>query len=128
MAKDHGRSAHYTKVCLRQHKSGAGTHNTSANAFHFLCIHGIGDTKQMQIETFEVELQRRHFWSWYIMHCHSNESFGVLEAAGNIENLPLPWPEHEFAAGSLCSQPTILKSTEGSTSIFAELVKLMTFW
>jgi hypothetical protein len=82
----------------------------------------------MEVETFEVELQRRNFWSWYIMHCHSNESFGILEAAGDISSLPLPWPEDEFAAGYLTSLPTNLNSTEGSTSIFAELVKLMTFW
>jgi hypothetical protein len=99
-----------------------------ANAFQFLCVHGIGDTQQMQLQTFDVEVQRRRFWSWYIMHCHNTEGFGVLEPVGDVSNLPLPWPEEDFASGTLISPTTTLISIEGSTSIFAELTKILTLW
>jgi hypothetical protein len=82
----------------------------------------------MQLESFELEVQRRQFWSWYIMHCHNGEGFGVLDAAGNVAELPLPWSEDEFAACSHTSSTNCLITAEGSTSVFAELVRLMTFW
>lgn len=82
----------------------------------------------MQAQTFEAEVQRRRFWSWYIMHCHSADGSGALEPVGDIMNLPLPWSEEDFAAGVLSASPTSLASTEGCTSIFAELTKIMTLW
>jgi hypothetical protein len=82
----------------------------------------------MQVQTLDIEMQRRNFWSWYIMHCHSDESAGVLEAAGDIANLPLPWSEEDFAATVTKSAACFLSSRDGTNSIFAELAKLFTIW
>jgi hypothetical protein len=102
--------------------------NIPANAFHLLCILGIGNTQQQKIQTFEVEVLRRRFWSWYIMHCHNTESSGVLDPVGDLMNLPLPWSEEDYGLGILTTSTTTLASTEGSTSVFAEMSKIMTLW
>ncbi|KAK5062508.1 hypothetical protein LTR84_004581 [Exophiala bonariae] len=99
-----------------------------ANAFHLLCILGIGNSQQQKIQAFDVEVQRRLFWSWYIMHCHNTESRGVLDTVGDLMSLPLPWPEEDFGLGTLTSPTTTLASSEGSTSVFAEMSKIMTLW
>ena len=104
------------------------THIISANAFHLLCILGIGNIQQQKIQSFEVEVQRRRFWSWYLMHCHSTESFGVLDTVGDLMSLPLPWSEEDFSLGTLTLPTVTLASTEGSVSGFAELSKIMTLW
>lgn len=103
-------------------------HIISANAFQLLCILGIGNIQQQKIQTFEVEVLRRRFWSWYIMHCHNTESFGVLDTVGDLMSLPLPWSEEDFSLGTLTSPTATLASTEGSTSVFGELSKIMTLW
>lgn len=103
-------------------------HIILANAFQLLCILGIGNTQQQKIQTFEVEVQRRRFWSWYIMHCHNTESTGILDAVGDLMSLPLPWSEEDFSHGTLTSPTVTLASTEGSTSVFAEMSKIMTLW
>jgi hypothetical protein len=100
----------------------------SANAFHLLSMLSIGNTQQQKIQTFEAEVQRRHFWSWYIVHCHSTESSGVLDPVGDLTSLPLPWFKEDFSLGMLTSPTTTLASTKGSTSVFAELSKIMTLW
>lgn len=99
-----------------------------ANAFHALCVNGIGDIMQQQMQTIEVEVQRRRFWSWYLMHCHNTESFKVLDSIVDVQSLPLPWCEDDFSVGTLTTPTGTLTSTEGSTSIFAELAKVMTIW
>jgi hypothetical protein len=103
-------------------------HNILANAFHLLCVLGIGNIQQQKIQTFEVEVQRRRFWSWYFMHCHNTERFGILDAVGDLMSLPLPWPEEDFSQGTLTSPTVTLTSIEGSTSVFAEMSKIMTLW
>lgn len=66
-------------------------------------MHGIGDKEQQKNEAVEVEVLRRRFWSWHIMHCHSTEGSGALEPVGDILSLPLPWSEEDFTVGTWSS-------------------------
>lgn len=93
-----------------------------------LGILGFGNIQQQKIQTFEAEVQRRRFWSWYIMHCHSTESIGIFDTVSDLMSLPLPWSEDDFSLGTLTLPTATLASTEGSASGFAELIKIMTLW
>lgn len=128
MFKGPGKSVRCTKVRVGRLRSITLAHIISANAFHLLCILGIGNIEQQKIQTLEVEVQRRQFWAWYIMHCHNTESFGTLDTVGDLMSLPLPWSEEDFSLGTLKSPTGTLASTEGSTSVFGELSKIMTLW
>ncbi|KAK3650409.1 hypothetical protein LTR56_006388 [Elasticomyces elasticus] len=101
-----------------------------ANGFHSLWINGAGDVQQQQqqVQSWEAEAQRRRFWAWYIMHCHDGERSTDVEPVADIQSLPLPWCEEDFVAGTLRAPAVDLTCAEGSTSLFAGLVKIATMW
>ncbi|EWG42668.1 hypothetical protein FVEG_04420 [Fusarium verticillioides 7600] len=95
------------------------------NACQLLHINGTGPKNTSSLE---AELRRRRFWTCYLFHCFSCEKLFRFEAIADIENLPLPWSEEDFAAGT--SRPVVSTTANGvcSGSIFAELIRGLNLW
>ncbi|KAK3648891.1 hypothetical protein LTR22_013116 [Elasticomyces elasticus] len=45
-----------------------------------------------------------------------------------MENLPLPWPEADFEAGYITSDPVTLASNRGNGGVYAEVIRILTLW
>ncbi|KAF4339116.1 hypothetical protein FBEOM_6934 [Fusarium beomiforme] len=95
------------------------------NACQLLHINGTGPKNSSSLE---AELRRRRFWACYLFHCFSCEKLFRFEAIADLENLPLPWPEEEFAVGISTSSVATISNGVNSGSIFAELIRSLTLW
>lgn len=95
------------------------------NACQLLHINGTGPKNSSSLE---AELRRRHFWACYLFHCFSCEKLFRFEAIADIENLPLPWSEEDFAVGTSSSAVARIANGVGSGSIFAELIRGLNLW
>ncbi|CZR39140.1 uncharacterized protein FPRO_05668 [Fusarium proliferatum ET1] len=95
------------------------------NACQLLHINGTGPKNGSSLE---AELRRRHFWACYLFHCFSCEKLFRFEAISDIENLPLPWSEEDFAVGTSSSAVATIANGTCSGSIFAELIHGLNLW
>ncbi|KAF5623176.1 uncharacterized protein FTJAE_10699 [Fusarium tjaetaba] len=95
------------------------------NACQLLHIKGTGTKNESSIE---AELRRRQFWTCYLFHCFSCEKLFRFEAIADIENLPLPWSEEDFAAGASRLAVATIANGDCSGSIFAELIRGLNLW
>ncbi|KAF5575499.1 hypothetical protein FPCIR_13121 [Fusarium pseudocircinatum] len=95
------------------------------NACQLLHINGTGPKKASSLE---AELRRRQFWICYLFHCFSCAKLFRFEAIADIENLPLPWPEEDYTAGSSRSAIATIANGACSGSIFAELIRGLNLW
>ncbi|QGI62845.1 hypothetical protein CEK27_006816 [Fusarium fujikuroi] len=95
------------------------------NACQLLHINGTGPKNGSSLE---AELRRRRFWACYLFHCFSCEKLFRFEAIADIENLPLPWSEEDFAVGTSSSAVATIANGVGSGSIFAELIRGLNLW
>ncbi|KAF5974791.1 hypothetical protein FCOIX_8092 [Fusarium coicis] len=95
------------------------------NACQLLHINGTGPKNASSLEG---ELRRRQFWTCYLFHCFSCEKLFRFEAIADIENLPLPWPEEDFAVGTSRSVVATISNGVCSRSIFAELIRGLDLW
>lgn len=96
------------------------------NACQLLHINGTGPKNGSSLE---AELRRRRFWACYLFHCFSCEKLFRFQAIADIENLPLPWSEEDFAAGtSPRSSIATIANGVGPGSIFAELIRGLNLW
>ncbi|KAF4956374.1 hypothetical protein FGADI_3951 [Fusarium gaditjirri] len=55
-------------------------------------------------------------------------NLSLFEAIADVENLPLPWSEVDFAVGTSCSAIATIANGVCSGSIFAELVRSLNIW
>ncbi|KAH8808017.1 hypothetical protein F5884DRAFT_857574 [Xylogone sp. PMI_703] len=98
------------------------------NSCTTLRIVGVGsDTARME-NSLESEIKRRRLWACYLTHCQNCERITLFEPTDDIANLPLPWPDGEFAAGSSKHPQLSLQSTQSNGGTFAELIKVITLW
>ncbi|KAF5705763.1 hypothetical protein FMUND_11931 [Fusarium mundagurra] len=95
------------------------------NACQLLHINGTGPKNASSLED---EMRRRRFWACYLFHCFSSEKLFRFEAIADIENLPLPWPEEDFAIGTSRSVVATIANGICSGSIFAELIRGLNLW
>ncbi|KAF5587523.1 hypothetical protein FPANT_6868 [Fusarium pseudoanthophilum] len=95
------------------------------NACQLLHITGTGPKNASSLEG---ELRRRRFWTCYLFHCFSCEKLFRFEAIADIENLPLPWSEEDFAVGTSHSVVATIANRACSGSIFAELIRGLNLW
>ncbi|CCT66802.1 uncharacterized protein FFUJ_12968 [Fusarium fujikuroi IMI 58289] len=95
------------------------------NACQLLHINGTGPKNGSSLE---AELRRRRFWACYLFHCFSCEKLFRFEAIADIENLPLPWSEEDFAVGTSSSAVATIANGVGSGSIFSELIRGLNLW
>ncbi|PNP78040.1 hypothetical protein FNYG_08766 [Fusarium nygamai] len=95
------------------------------NACQLLHINGTGPKNGSSLEG---ELRRRRFWTCYLFHCFSCEKLFRFEAIADIENLPLPWPEEDFAVGTSRSVVATIANGVCSGSIFSELIRGLHLW
>ncbi|RKK42631.1 hypothetical protein BFJ66_g10392 [Fusarium oxysporum f. sp. cepae] len=95
------------------------------NACQLLHINGTGPKNGSSLE---AELRRRRFWACYLFHCFSCEKLFRFEAIADIENLPLPWSEEDFAVGSSHSAIATIVNGVCLASIFGELIRGLNLW
>ncbi|KAI1016866.1 hypothetical protein LB504_007077 [Fusarium proliferatum] len=95
------------------------------NACQLLHINGTGPKNGSSLE---AELRRRRFWACYLFHCFSCEKLFRFKAITDIENLPLPWSEEDFTAGTSYSAIATIANGVGSGSVFAELIRGLNLW
>ncbi|KAH7177272.1 hypothetical protein DER46DRAFT_118490 [Fusarium sp. MPI-SDFR-AT-0072] len=95
------------------------------NACQLLHINGTGPKNGSSLG---AESRRRRFWACYLFHCFSCEKLFRFEAIADIENLPLPWPEEDFAVGSSRSAIATIANGVCSESIFGELIRGLNLW
>ncbi|EGU85024.1 hypothetical protein FOPG_04566 [Fusarium oxysporum f. sp. conglutinans race 2 54008] len=95
------------------------------NACQLLHINGTGPKNGSSLE---AELRRRRFWACYLFHCFSCEKLFRFEAIADIETLPLPWSEEDFAVGSSHSAIATIANGVCLASIFGELIRGLNLW
>ncbi|KAK2676941.1 Zn(2)-C6 fungal-type DNA-binding domain [Fusarium oxysporum f. sp. vasinfectum] len=95
------------------------------NACQLLHINGTGPKNGSSLE---AELRRRRFWACYLFHCFSCEKLFRFEAIADVENLPLPWSEEDFAVGSSHSAIATIANGVCLASIFGELIRGLNLW
>ncbi|KAF4435115.1 hypothetical protein FACUT_7416 [Fusarium acutatum] len=95
------------------------------SACQLLHINGIG---QKNGSSLDAELRRRRFWACYLFHCFSCEKLFRFEMIADIDNLPLPWSEEDFAVGTSHSAIATIANGICSGSVFAELIRGLNLW
>ncbi|KEF57342.1 uncharacterized protein A1O9_05259 [Exophiala aquamarina CBS 119918] len=108
------------------------------------------DAQEIQEESIVTHCNLSLFWhsqgDWRLSYLHKGSACNLLniiglgprrpqdpwtcefEAATNMDNLPLPWPEEDFEIG-VCRSPQItLSSDQSNGGMYAELIKILTIW
>ncbi|KAH6949292.1 hypothetical protein DER45DRAFT_581033 [Fusarium avenaceum] len=98
------------------------------NACQLLHIIGIGPQASSRCSALESEIYRRRFWACYLFHCFSSEKLFRFEGIADFGNLPLPWPEDDFAAGITPSNVATINNDVSTGSVFTELIRGLTLW
>ncbi|KAG8358388.1 hypothetical protein FVEN_g3936 [Fusarium venenatum] len=90
-------------------------------------LHIIG-TNVKHNSSLASEIYRRRFWACYLMHCFSSEKLFRFEAIADVENLPLPWPDNNFEAGTPPTDIATIANGVVTGSEFAELIRGLHLW
>jgi hypothetical protein len=103
-------------------------HSVTGNACTLLYIGGYGFNNLENDQSLAAEIQRRRLWACYMMQCTLGESLALFDAVADVERLPLPWLEEEFSIGACDGPATCLSSSDGRGGVYAELIKVQTYW
>jgi hypothetical protein len=100
----------------------------TGNACTLLHIRGYGSKNLENGQSLAAEIQRRRLWASYLMQCTLGENLALFDAVADIERLSMPWSEEEFSNGACDSLATLLDSSGGPGGVYAELIKVQTYW
>ncbi|KAI5456813.1 hypothetical protein BGZ63DRAFT_396209 [Mariannaea sp. PMI_226] len=104
------------------------SHIHKGNAMQTAHILKLANKTDNGISPLKAEVSRRRFWACYLLNCHTSESIFAIDPPRVIANVPLPWSETDFSAGASVQSLELMDSTPSGTSIYAELVRALSFW
>ena len=103
-------------------------HIQPGNALLIIRLLGFGHDGMAGRTPLQSEIFRRRFWANYLVNCHATDLLPYQGPSENSLKLPLPWREEDFE-NDIPSTPAItLETGESNGSIYAELVRALTFW
>ncbi|KIL85000.1 cupin 2 domain-containing protein [Fusarium avenaceum] len=85
---------------------------------------GLGKSPLAQANTIEAELSRRRLWACFIINQFIDRTASNKMEILEFKDVPLPCDEQDFRIGAIPEQNATWSRQNGTSSIFAELIKI----
>lgn len=78
--------------------------------------------------SLDAELRRRQFWASFLVNQFVSEPAFPKIFGSNVGDVLLPVPEEDYSQGLVPVHNTTLRKGERGSSIFAELIRVLSLW
>lgn len=89
---------------------------------------GLGKNPLAQANTIEAELSRRRLWACFLINQFIDRTGSNKMEIQEFKDVPLPCDEQDFRIGAIPEQHATWSHQNGTSSIFAELIKISSLW
>lgn len=89
---------------------------------------GLGKNPLAQANTIVAELSRRRLWACFLINQFIDRTASNKMEILEFKDVPLPCDEQDFRIGAIPEQHATWSRQNGTSSIFAELIKISSLW